>query len=162
MLRFAFVPREYLGSACTVTLLMFSVLLLETLDFFVPVCVAQIIDLVMYPGVVIPGSPHQNLLDWSSCAAWKFLFVLFPYISITIFCPYFSLAFISPISIINKPFVLGILEIPKLYVWLKSQNLCASKVSILISHLKQRSSRNLITKLLMGWKNIFILNAPRS
>lgn len=69
VLRFAFVPREYLGSACTVTLLMFSVLLLETLDFFVPVCVAQIIDLVMYPGVVIPGSPHQNLLDWSSCAA---------------------------------------------------------------------------------------------
>lgn len=47
VLRFFFVPCEYLGSACTVTLLMYSVLLLETLDFFMHVYIALIIDLIM-------------------------------------------------------------------------------------------------------------------
>lgn len=76
---------------------MFLVLLLETLAFFMHVCVAQIIHLLMLPGMVITGFPHQSLLDLSSFAAWKFLFVLFLYISITVFC-HFSLAFKSLIS----------------------------------------------------------------
>lgn len=121
-----------------------------------------------------------RLLTWQCSPGWLYLtFSIKTYLiwavlhlqnsslccSSTFQSPFSVLIFLWPLNLwfpLNKPFVMGILEIPALYVWFKSQNLCASKVPILISYLKLRFSRQLINKLLMGWQNIFILNGPSS